>query len=159
MFNDLRCIYIGVFVDHHSQFENRNIVYSNPQLNQPDRKVSGVRLSVRPSVRPYVVSFSHFQLLLQNHCMTNHQSYHNFSSISAFLSDWKFKMVVMASDWPSFFSISSSERLHVKSVNKLARNIPLVVLTKCSCFSERFGLRLAVNIFDFDLPNLLHLTI
>jgi len=68
-------------------------------------------------------------------------------------------MVVMASDWPSFFSISSSERLHVKSVNKLARNIPLVVLTKCSCFSERFGLRLAVNIFDFDLPNLLHLTI
>ena len=39
-------------------------------------------------LHPYVVNISHFQLLLQNHCMPSHQTYHKFStSVVSILSD------------------------------------------------------------------------
>ena len=69
-------------------------------LSISDKNVSGVR--------PYVLNFSHFQFLLQNHYMPSHQAYHNCSSI--FFRTTTCQATKLTTTVP----LSSSEPLHAK---------------------------------------------
>ena len=103
------------------------------ELSFSDRKVS-VCMS-----RPYVINFSHFQLL-QNHITPSDQTYHNCSSsdpeeVWHLNPRWLFLFLV---GWDIFDIFS---RTTASEVCRFARNFPLHVPKKCCCFSEQFKIQ------------------